>query len=126
MTDIQQAELRKTVRRKIDAYGIYIQLYRKAAPVSDGAGGRTRTLEDVMLTPLKRYLKSVVREYPKSENQEGFDSPTDFVLIGLWNDDIRKGDYFFVNEQRYDVFYVHFDTSYQVKALVTVHGQKKA
>ncbi len=127
---IEQA--RRTTRLSIEHDGDYIALMRPAGFVSDGAGSMVRDdTEPTELDPIKRLLIGLTM-VGRGVNQEperfiitepGERVRVVYVLIGTYDDDIQKGDYWMDGDDKLEVVFVHPDKSFQTKAEIIRIGQ---
>lgn len=128
--DRRLVERRSSTSKLIEIEGQLIQLLRPADTVSDGVGSRVRASEiPHELEPRKRCLFGLtqtgrgVNQMPERwfTTSTGEREQIVYVLIGLWDDDIRKDDWWIdAQGDKCKIIYVHHDRSYQTKAEVVV------
>lgn len=128
--DKRLSERRRSTAKLVEIEGKMITLNRLEDAVSDGAGSMVRAGGiPIQLEPRKRVLFGLTQagrglnQQPERwfTTQTGEREQVILVLIGTYDDDIRKGDWWLdADEQVCRVIYVHKDKTYQVKAEVIV------
>lgn len=99
-----------------------ITLWRNGESTDDGAGGSLPVLP-VQTAPRLRYFAGLVGGARTSTpgqsfhtNDDGDRQVTRYILVGEYDDDIRKGDWFFIGAAKYKVYEIAADRSFEVKA----------
>lgn len=113
------AALRQDTANLIREEGQDIALIRDAGPVSDGVGGRkahANASDDVPITAKRRFFALTESNPVDATTVIGEEIVTKFVLIGTYNDDIRRGDIIKLYGQEFKVEFVNPDRRYQTKA----------
>lgn len=87
----------------------------------NGSGGFTR-LPPTTQPEQRLRLQDTNYQTPIRQLLDGEEVQPQFVLIGPYDADIQRGDWFFINGKKYEVVFVHENTSYEVKAEVVYRG----
>lgn len=117
---------RRMTQAWIDREGVPIALNRRPDYMADAAGSMIRpNVADITLAPVNRILVGLtmvgrgVNQQPERWHvtSQGERYKTVYVLVGTYDDDIQKGDYW-INDSgdRLEVIFVHESRLYQVKA----------
>lgn len=118
----------------IEAEGVLIALMRDPAPVADGAGGfvASSDADAEPQPPAKRYLApSAVNVRSGNLRQEDPDelgrrAQVKYVMIGPYDDDVQKNDWFVYNGQKLMVVSIYTDRSYETRCGVIDFGDRVA
>lgn len=112
--------MRKQTRDFIAANPLSVILSR-ADSVPDGAGGLTTPLPMNRPVQIMRVIQQGT-EMPVRRSVDGEELQPEFVLLGEHDADIRRGDWFFINGIKYEVFWVRPDRRYETWAEVVSRG----
>ena len=91
--------------------------------ISNGHGGFTLS-EPVELEPQVFRMILQDRRLGDTQTGEGSAARPSYTLLGYFDADIQRGDYFFFGANRYDVDFVYEARDYQTKAEVMFRGQQ--
>lgn len=123
-TDVITGDRLRTVKahREVTAdlirlEGVMVSLWRAPQAVADGAGGfLPGSGSPAPLAAVKRFFSLSQYEPLDMSNQQGEYLPERFILIGLYTDDIKEGDYLLYQGKKFTITFIHPDRTYQVKA----------
>lgn len=117
---VELAVLRKQTKSFIDENPISILLLRTVKS-SDGAGGTTSAPADPAVDP-QTFRKIIQTKGNDARDIDNERVRPEFVLIGLFDADIKSGDRFMLNAIKYKVEYVRDDRRYETWAEVVLDG----
>lgn len=113
---------RMTTQMLIEVNPTSVALTRRAQPWRTAAGGVSSEGAVTVLPARNRYFGKMSADTRLDIRVEGKRIEGDYVLIGLFDDDIQPNDTFAVGNRKFKVVWVDHDRTYQVKALVADVG----
>lgn len=124
--------MRRSTMALIKREGQNISLFRAGGTsggfVDDGEGGEVPAPTPVGEDPSepvsekRRYFSTTEADPEDRGDDDGERLLIPFVLIGRWDDDIREGDWFYVNDQKFEIDFVQPDREYQLKGQGVAFG----
>jgi hypothetical protein len=109
---------RRQTEHLIASDPILFALKRAGQLVSNGVGGVKREGDPSDTPPVPRFLSATTGASRFARTLEGRRVEGDYVLIGVYDDDIRADDEFSAHGADFKVVWVEPDRRYQTKAIV--------
>jgi hypothetical protein len=112
--------LQRTTKSWLESDGETITLSRVTS-IADGAGGFGRDTPTAR-SPQPVVLESSNRQLPQRRTVDGIEVQPEYTMVGMWDADINRGDWFYKDGIKYEVVFVDDDKSYQTTAEVIYRG----
>lgn len=115
--------MRKNTEDMIAARPTSIALIRPVGLVSDGAGGMKPVAgSPTNFSAKNRFLSEITDAtkipFPSAQVEYGINFVATHILVGTYDDNVQKGDYFVHNGRRLTVMRIFTDRTYETKALL--------
>jgi hypothetical protein len=115
---------RRNVRAFVDADPVDVVLMRPSAKVRTSAGGWVEG-EPLPLPPQRGRIVQAKRRFasPLVNTEAGEVTELPYILLGFWDMDVEKGDYFDWNNARWEVKSISDDREERTVVAVEYHGK---